>query len=73
MSVFVVDASLVVKWFVSEVHSVAARTWLDATYLTPAVRLETQVMTGDVRFARKLAEHPLLAQHVRSVTDFVSE
>ena len=143
MSVFVVDASLVVKWFVPEVHSVAARKWLDAThdylapdlifpevgnalwkkvrkgelspeqaqglvndlsgigveavamralvsdahalagrtgitvydatYLTLAVRLETQVITGDDRFARKLAEHPLLAEHVRSVADFVSE
>ncbi len=143
MSVFVVDASLVVKWFVPEVHSVAARKWLDAshdyiapdlifpevgnalwkkvrkgelspkeaqslvsdlsvvgveavsmralvadahtlavrtgitvydaTYLTLAVRLETQVITGDDRFARKLAEHPLLAPHVRSVEDFVSE
>ena len=143
MSVFVVDASLVVKWFVPEVHSVAARKWLDAThdylapdlifpevgnalwkkvrkgelspeqaqglvndlsgigveavamralvsdahalagrtgitvydatYLTLAVRLETQVITGDDRFARKLAEYPLLAEHVRSVADFVSE
>ncbi len=143
MSVFVVDASLVVKWFVPEVHSVAARKWLDAshdyiapdlifpevgnalwkkvrnrevspkqaqsllndlsaigveavsmralvsdahalavragitvydaTYLTLAVRLETQVITGDHRFARKLAEHPLLAPHVRSVEDFLSE
>jgi predicted nucleic acid-binding protein len=141
--VFVVDASLVVKWFVPEVHSEAARRWLDAahdyiapdlvfpeagnaiwkkirsgelteeegqrlvtdisaigveavsmrgllsdahalavatditvydaTYLTLAVRLETQVITGDDRFARKLAEHPLLAPHVRSVADFVSE
>ena len=143
MRVFVVDASLVVKWFVPEVHSVAARKWLDAThdylapdlifpevgnalwkkvrkgelspeqaqglvndlsgigveavamralvsdahalagrtgitvydatYLTLAVRLETQVITGDDRFARKLAEHPQLAEHVRSVADFVSE
>lgn len=143
MSVFVVDASLVVKWFVPEVHSEAARRWLDAShdyiapdlvfpeagnaiwkkirrgelsedegqrlvadisaigveavsmrallpdahalaiatgiavydamYLTLAVRLETQVITGDDRFARKLAEHPLLAPHVRSVEDFVSE
>ena len=142
MSVFVVDASLVVKWFVPEVHSAAARRWLDAshdymapdlmfpeagnalwkkvrrgelsrahaqrlasdlaligveavsmralvadshalavtagisvydaTYLTLAVRLETQVVTGDDKFARKLAEHPLLALHVRSVEDFVS-
>ncbi len=143
MSVFVVDASLVVKWFVPEVHSEAARRWLDAshdyiapdlvfpeagnaiwkkirrgelsedeghrlvadisavsveavsmrallsdahalavatgvtvydaTYLTLAVRLESQVITGDDRFARKLAEHPLLAPHIRSVEDFVSE
>ena len=143
MCVFVVDASLVVKWFVPEVHSVAARKWLDAShdyiapdlifpevgnalwkkvrkgelrpeetqslardlstvgvepvsmralvsdahalavrsgitvygamYLTLAVRLETQVVTGDDRFARKLAEHPLLAPHVRFVEDFLSE
>src|SRR6186997_1519182 len=123
MSVFVVDASLVVKWFVPEVHSAAARRWLnashdymapdllfpeagnalwkkvrrgeltredaqrlasdlamvgveavsmralvadshalavraaitvyDAMYLTLAVRLETQVVTGDDKFARK--------------------
>jgi predicted nucleic acid-binding protein len=143
VSVFVVDASVVVKWFVPEVHSVAARKWLDAshdyiapdlifpeignalwkkvrkgelspeetqslvsdlstvgvetvsmralisdahalavrtgitvydaTYLTLAVRLETQVVTGDDRFARKLAENPLLAPHVRSVGAFLSE
>jgi predicted nucleic acid-binding protein len=45
----------------------------DATYLALAVRLETQVITGDERFAWRLAEHPLLAPHVRSVEDFVSE
>jgi predicted nucleic acid-binding protein len=143
VSVFVVDASLVVKWFVPEVYSEAARRWLDAshdyiapdlmfpeagnaiwkkirrgeltedegqrlvadisavgveavamramlsdahalavatgvtvydaTYLTLAVRLETQVITGDERFARTLAEHPLLAPHIRSVEDFASE
>ena len=143
MRVFVVDASLVVKWFVPEVHSIAARKWLDAshdyiapdlifpeagnaiwkkvrrgeltaedaqslvndlsgvgveavsmralipdahalavrtgitvydaTYLTLAVRLETQVITADDRFERKLTQHPLLAPHVRSVEDFVSE
>jgi predicted nucleic acid-binding protein len=142
VSVFVVDASLVVKWFVPEIHSEAARQWLaaphdyvapdllfpeaanaiwkkvrrgelspehartlvndisaagfeavgmralvsdahalavatgvtvyDAAYLTLAVRLETQVVTGDDRFARKIAEHPLLAPHVRSVKDVVS-
>ena len=143
MSVFVVDASLVIKWFVPEVDSDAARRWLDAshdyvapdllfpetgntvwkkvrrgelspddgqqlatdlsvigveavsmrgllpdahalalrtgisaydaTYLALAVRLETQVITGDDRFARRLADHPLLAPHVRSLRDFVSE
>jgi predicted nucleic acid-binding protein len=140
MSVFVVDASLVVKWFVPEVHSTAARRWLlashdymapdlvfpevgnaiwkkarrgelsledaqdlvddvstvgieavsmralvsdahtlairtgitvyDATYLALAVRLETQVITGDDRFARKVAEHRLLVPYVRSVENF---
>ena len=37
MRVFVVDASLVVKWLVPEVHSVAARKWLDAShdYIAP--------------------------------------
>lgn len=143
MSVFVVDASLVIKWFVPEVDSDAARRWLDAshdyvapdllfpetgntvwkkvrrgelspddgqqlatdlsviaveavsmrgllpdahalalrtgitvydaTYLALAVRLETQVITGDDRFARRLADHPLLTPHVRSLRDFVSE
>ena len=141
MSVFVVDASLVIKWFVPEVDSELARRWLtaphdylapdllfpetgntvwkkarrgelsatdaqqlvhdlsliaveaiamrgllsdahamalhtgitvyDATYLTLAVRLETQLITGDDRFARRLADHPVLAPHVRSLRDFV--
>ena len=140
MSVFVVDASLIVKWFVPEIHSDAARKWLhashdylapdlvfpeasnaiwkkvrrgeltprdgqklvkdisvvgveavsmrslasdafalaaaagltvyDATYLTLAVRLETQVVTGDERFARMRADLPLLAPCVRSLRDF---
>lgn len=140
---FVVDASLVIKWFVPEVDSDAARRWLDAphdyvapdllfpetgntvwkkvrrgelspadgqqlatdlsviaieavslrdllpdahalalragitvydaTYLALAVRLETQVITGDDRFARHLADHPLLAPHIRSLRDFVPE
>jgi predicted nucleic acid-binding protein len=143
VSVFVVDASLVIKWFVPEVDSDAARRWLDAshdyvapdllfpetgntvwkkvrqgelspddgqqlatdlsviaveavsmrgllpdaqalalrtgitvydaTYLALAVRLETQVITGDDRLARRLADHPLLAPHVRSLGDFVPE
>lgn len=141
MSVFVVDASLVVKWFVPEIHSEAARRWLgashdyvapdllfaeagnavwkkvqrkeldatearqlvvdlahvavetvatrsllqdalalaltagitvyDAMYLTLAARLETAVITGDDRFADKVAEHPLLVQHIRGLQDFV--
>lgn len=143
MSVFVVDASLVIKWFVPEVNSDAARRWLDAshdyvapdllfpetgnavwkkvrrgelspddgqrlvtdlsviavevvamrglvpdahavalktgitvydaTYLTLAVRLDTQVITGDDRFARRLADHPQLAPYVRSLEDFDSK
>jgi len=143
VSVFVVDASLVIKWFVPEADSDAARRWLDAshdyvapdllfpetanavwkkvrcgelspdegqqlvtdlaviavesvsmrgllpdahalalrtgitvydaTYLALAVRLETTVMTGDDRFARRLSDHPLLAPHVRSLRDFISE
>lgn len=142
MSVFVVDASLVVKWFIPEVHSDTARKWLDAThdfvapdlilpevanaiwkkvrrgelsadeghdlvadlatvaletvsmrglisdayaiavatgttvydasYLTLAARLETEMITGDERFARRLAEHPSLVPHVRFLEDFVS-
>jgi predicted nucleic acid-binding protein len=141
VSVFVVDASLVIKWFVPEVHSEAARRWLgashdyvapdllfaeagnavwkkvrreeleetegrqlamdlarvavetvatrsllqdalalaltagitvyDAMYLTLAVRLETEVITGDDRFADRIAEHPLLGTHVRRLQDFV--
>jgi predicted nucleic acid-binding protein len=141
VSVFVVDASLVIKWFVPEINSEAARRWLDAShdyvapdllfsetgntvwkkvrrkeleeiegrqlvrdlaqiavetvatrsllqdaltlaltagitvydamYLTLAVRLEAQVITGDDRFADKVAEHPLLAQHIRRLQEFV--
>lgn len=143
MSVFVVDASLVIKWFVPEVDSDAARRWLDAphdyiapdllfpeagntiwkkvrrgelspdegrrlvtdlssiaveavsmrgllpdahalalstgitvydaAYLTLAVRLETQVITGDDRLARRLLDHPLLEPHIRSLRDVVPE
>jgi predicted nucleic acid-binding protein len=60
---------------VSDAHALAVRagiTVYDATYLTLAVRLETQVITGDDRFARKLAGHPQLAPHVRSVEELVS-
>ncbi len=32
MSVFVVDASVVIKWFVPEVHTAAARRWLEAPH-----------------------------------------
>jgi predicted nucleic acid-binding protein len=37
VKVFVLDASLVVKWFVPEIHSEAARKWLDAShdYIAP--------------------------------------
>jgi predicted nucleic acid-binding protein len=39
VSVFVVDASLVIKWSIPEIHSEAARRWLDvydAMYLALA-------------------------------------
>jgi predicted nucleic acid-binding protein len=138
VSIFVVDASLVIKWFVPEVDSDAACRWLDAphdyiapdllfpemgntvwkkvrrgelspeegqrlvtdlsviavetvamrsllpdahalalrtgitlydaTYLALAVRLDTQVITGDDRSARWLADHPQLAPHIRSLS-----
>jgi predicted nucleic acid-binding protein len=42
-------------------------------YLTLAVRLETQLITGDDRLSRRLAKQPPLAPHVRSVEDFVVE
>ena len=141
MSIFVVDASLVIKWFVPEIHSDAAGRWLeashdyiapellfsevgnaiwkkvrrqeltraegqqlildvsrvaieavpmrnllpdavalalglgttvyDAMYLTLAVRLETEVITGDDRFADKVVPHPLLRSRVRRLRDFV--
>jgi predicted nucleic acid-binding protein len=141
VSAFVVDASLVIKWFVPEIHSEAARRWLaashdyvapdllfaeagnavwkkvqrkelvpeegrqlvvdlahvavepvatrgliqdalalavtagitvyDALYLALAVRLETQLITGDDRLAGRIAEYPLLVPHVRRLQDFV--
>jgi predicted nucleic acid-binding protein len=49
----------------------AGITVYDAMYLTLAVRLETEVITGDDRFAEKIAEHPLLLPHVRRLQDFV--
>jgi predicted nucleic acid-binding protein len=139
VSVFVVDASLVIKWFVPEIYAEAARRWLDtshdyvapdllfseagnvlwkkvrrkeldenearqlvdlaqvavetvatrsllqdalalaltvgitvydAMYLTLAVRLETEVITGDDRLVEKIAQHPLLVKHVRRLRDF---
>lgn len=140
MSIFVVDASLVIKWFVPEINAEAARRWLDAShdyvapdllfaevgnvvwkkvrrkelsegearqlvtdlaklavetvatrsllqdalavalaagitaydamYLTLAVRLETQVITGDQRFVDELARHQPLAGYIRSLQHF---
>ena len=49
----------------------AGITVYDAMYLALAVRLEMEVITGDDRFADKMAEHPLLAPHVRRLQDFV--
>ena len=139
MSVFVVDASLVVKWFIPEIHADAARHWLDgrhdfvapdllfpeignvlwkkvqrgeleanvarrlvadvlgvavetvptrslledalpvalsagvtaydAMYLALAIRLKTQVVTGDGKFVGKVARHAVLAPYIRSLND----
>ena len=49
----------------------AGITVYDAMYLTLAVRLETEVITADYRFADKIAEHSLLAPHVRRLKNFV--
>jgi predicted nucleic acid-binding protein len=49
----------------------AGITVYDAMYLTLAVRLETEVITGDDRFADKIAEHPLLVRHVRRLQNFL--
>ncbi len=140
MSVFVVDASVVLKWFVPEIHSGAARRLLDAPheylapdllfpeagnaiwkkvrrgqltaeegqqlvadlvtvavdtvpsrelvkdayilavatgqtvydaiYLALAVRLETQLITADVRLEKSLSAYPMVAAHIRTVETF---
>jgi predicted nucleic acid-binding protein len=64
------------RGLISDAYAIAIATGTtvyDATYLTLAIRLETQMITGDERFARKLSEHPLLVPHVRFLEDFVSE
>ena len=43
----------------------------DATYLTLAVRLDTEVITGDDRLARKVEARPGLRRYIRAVEDFV--
>jgi predicted nucleic acid-binding protein len=48
-----------------------AVTVYDAMYLMLAVRLETQVITGDDRFANNISDHRLLAKHVRRLQNFV--
>ena len=40
-------------------------------YLTFAVGLEREVITGGDRFADAIARHPLLAPHVRRLEGFV--
>jgi hypothetical protein len=41
-------------------------------YSTLHVRLETEVITGDDRFANKVAEHPLLLPPVRRLQQLCS-
>ena len=75
LSVIAVEA-VAMRGLVADAHALAQRAGIsvyDATYLALAVRLETKVITGDERFARRLADHPLLAPHVRSLRDFIPE
>ena len=61
---------------VSDAHALAVRTGItvyDGMYLALAVRLATQVVTGDDGFGQKVADYPLLAPDVRSVEDVVAE
>jgi len=44
----------------------------DAVYLALAIRLETAMVTGDHRFADRIAQYPSLAPHVRRLTDMAS-
>jgi predicted nucleic acid-binding protein len=68
--------SVTTRILVSDAVALASKadiTVYDATYLTLAVRLDTAVVTGDDRLARKVAGHPALRRHVRSVLDFADE
>jgi predicted nucleic acid-binding protein len=75
LSVIAVEA--IAMWgLLPDAHALALSAGIlvyDATYLTLAIRLDTQVITGDDRFARRLADRPQLAPHVRSLRDFDSE
>ena len=141
MSAFIVDASVVVKWFVPEIHSESARRLLslpheyfapdllfaetanticnkirrgeidaepgqklvadmgriavetipcrllaqdahalanltgrtvyNSMYLTLAVRLRTRLISADQKFVNALVDHPVLAEHIAFVADFV--
>jgi predicted nucleic acid-binding protein len=55
--------SVTTRTLVSDAVALAIKadiTVYDATYLTLAVRLDTAVVTGDDRLARKVARHPAL-------------
>jgi predicted nucleic acid-binding protein len=68
--------AVAMRGLLPDAQAMALRTGItvyDATCLTLAVRLETQVITGDDRFARRLADHPLPSPHVRSPRHLVSE
>jgi len=75
LSVIAVEA-IAMRGLLPDAHALALSagiTVYDATYLTLAIRLDTQVIIGDDRFARRLGDHPQLAPHVRSLRDFDSE
>ena len=48
----------------------SGQTVYDSAYLALAVRLHTQMITADQRFARAIGALPLLAEHVCAVDAF---
>jgi len=74
MSVLIVDASVVVKWFVPEIQAPDAqrvlatdRTVYDAMYLALAIRLKTRLITADRRLANAIRAIPMIAPHVQFI------
>ena len=75
MSVFVVDASLVIKWFVPEIHSEAARRWLDTShdYVAPDLLFSETGNTVWKKVRRKELEETEGQQLVRDLAQIAVE